>query len=235
MEKIAKQLEKIAKQFIASKIIKIENFLEQNIDVDTSDGVYQDHFIGYVGPTILTEEGKEKFKSILNKQISVSDDYAEAINLSEREANLFWQLLTCAAGYCSQSVYNKYFQDQEQNDKNVKDFIEEKKRQYTMDYIGEILYKSFFKQNPQAKDINKDDIIIEKVENSKRKLYNLFCHYLAKHFDDINYFKFDKEFSHDQQIYIKCQIYDYCQNIVIRNFKNIAYKYFNLDLNDLQK
>lgn len=97
-----------------AETIKLKDFIQQDIDLDIADDVCEELYIGFVGPLNLTQAGKDKFGKLLDLDVEVSEDSALLL-LDGRED---WQgllklakvLFTAAAGYCSESDWNKWFQ-----------------------------------------------------------------------------------------------------------------------------
>ena len=94
--------------------MKIAEFLKQDIDIDVVDDVTEDLYIAYVGPMTLTAEGKSKFNDVLDCEIELSDDIG-IVKVSHyddwvHKLNLAKKLFHSAAGYCSISDYDNWFQ-----------------------------------------------------------------------------------------------------------------------------
>ena len=90
----------------------------KDIDIDVYDNYCEDLGIAYCG-TQLTEEGKEKYKEILELEIELdlkNDIAVVIIDIPERTEKECNRLLKKAcnmfngmAGYCDEEYYNKYF------------------------------------------------------------------------------------------------------------------------------
>lgn len=93
--------------------MKISELLKQDIDIDVCDNICEDLYIAFVGPLKLTKEGQERFKNILDVEVEMFD-YCAIIKLDEEN----WRsqlddactLFHSAAGYCSSSTYDKWFE-----------------------------------------------------------------------------------------------------------------------------
>ena len=72
--------------------MKIKDFIKKDIDVDVYDNVTQEIIdISFVGPLELTEEGKEKFKEVLEYDVALYEEYTYAIvKCSDEEPKIKW-------------------------------------------------------------------------------------------------------------------------------------------------
>ena len=94
--------------------IKVRELFGRDIDIDVLDDVCEELYISFVGPIKLTEAGEEKFKEVLDLDIEVREDDAILL-ISHRDD---WEgllkksktLFNSAAGYCSSSNWDKWFQ-----------------------------------------------------------------------------------------------------------------------------
>ena len=114
--KIARQLVKLAKSLVAyenEKRMKFRDFIKQDIDIDTNDGII-DWEIAFCGPCKLTEEGEKHFAPLMDKDIVFDDStpgykWAQAEGLTNSEGKLFREFLQAHAGYVSTELFDKWF------------------------------------------------------------------------------------------------------------------------------
>lgn len=94
--------------------ITVRELLEREVDVDVDDDYAGEIGIAFVGPAKLTKAGQNYFNSVLDLPVELDDCYA-TIGINDCEnpdmmldvANsLFWSL----AGYCSDKLYNTWFE-----------------------------------------------------------------------------------------------------------------------------
>lgn len=103
------------------KTVKFEEFVKMNIDVDVIGTLTDEVCIAYVGPMELTKEGKECFSKLLKAKVELEDGGYEAVvhTDTEEEEELLLEFLECAAGYCSNSAWNRYFVDEESDEQKL--------------------------------------------------------------------------------------------------------------------
>ena len=99
--------------------MKIKDFIKMDVDVDVYDNVTQEIIdISFVGPLELTEEGKEKFKEVLEYDVALYEEYTYAIvKCSDEEPKIKWitkakkagEFFKACAGYCSTKDFDKWF------------------------------------------------------------------------------------------------------------------------------
>ena len=89
--------------------MKIRDMIKLEIDVDVMGNIA----IAFCGPLELTPEGIEHFSDILDLEVEVSNTevYIDPSNsrLYDKAKEFFWS----AAGYCSDSLWTKYFKEEE--------------------------------------------------------------------------------------------------------------------------
>ena len=99
-----------------------KEFYEQYGDVDVVNDVTDEMCAAYCG-TLLTEEGEEHFGDILELEVEMFhtdywylnllvDDHDEESDAWEIRLNKAFDLFNAAAGYCSDSNYDKWFKDE---------------------------------------------------------------------------------------------------------------------------
>ena len=99
--------------------MKIKELVKKDIDVEVYDNVTQEIIdISFVGPLELTEEGKEKFKEVLEYDVGLNEEYKYAIvKCSDEEPKIKWitkakkagEFFKACAGYCSAKDFDKWF------------------------------------------------------------------------------------------------------------------------------
>ena len=99
--------------------MKIKDLIKMDVDVEVYDNVTQEIIdISFVGPLELTEEGKEKFKEVLEYNVVLYEEYKYAIvKCSDEEPKIKWitkakkagEFFKACAGYCSTKEYDKWF------------------------------------------------------------------------------------------------------------------------------
>ena len=92
--------------------MKVSQFIRQDIDIDVYDDMSEDLGIAFVGPVTLSPAGTDRFKNILDLDITIGDTCAilhipahDSESLLE-DAVIFFN---SAAGYCSVSEYERLF------------------------------------------------------------------------------------------------------------------------------
>ena len=98
-----------------------KDFIAQEIDIDTYNS-YTDWGICFCGPCKLTDEGKKEFEDILDLEVEICKDtffgygdcaIVEVIELPHKDEEKIYRkvknFLASAAGYCSESNYDKWF------------------------------------------------------------------------------------------------------------------------------
>ena len=100
--------------------MKVKDFISQEIDIDTYN-TYTDYVICFCGPCKLTAEGKKEFADILDLDVVICEytngyeKWAEIIIPNNEEEEKVYKIvkhfLASAAGYCSESNYNKWFKE----------------------------------------------------------------------------------------------------------------------------
>ena len=99
--------------------MKVKDLLEQSISVDVYDDVCEELAIAFDGPMELTDEGKKKFREVLNYDVSLvhTGGFLNAIVHIDDEDEKVWQrrlrkakeLFDGMAGYCAYDDYDKWF------------------------------------------------------------------------------------------------------------------------------
>ena len=102
--------------------MKVKDLIKLDIDIDVYDNVTDDGIaIAFCGPIELTDEGKFKFEIALNREVELSDGVA-VVNVEDEYFPDNWELYLknaseffySAAGYCSESDYQKWFKESEE-------------------------------------------------------------------------------------------------------------------------
>ena len=98
--------------------MKVKDLIKMDVDIDIYDNVTQELDIGFVGPIELTEEGKKKFKEVLEYEVTLYEDEKWAsIKCNDQESEIKWltkfknaqEFFYCCAGYCSCDNFDKWF------------------------------------------------------------------------------------------------------------------------------
>ena len=96
--------------------MKLEEMLTGiDFDVDVCDDYADDLYIAFCSPLALTDDGRKEFKDILDLEVIIDDEYPEACVLLSDKPNyehlhrVLKDFLYSAAGYCSDSDWNKWF------------------------------------------------------------------------------------------------------------------------------
>ena len=87
----------------------IREFITKEIDIDVCDDYDESCYIAFVGAQKLTEEGKEHFKAVLDKEITIYDDIALFEVEDEEDLALCKKFFYGCAGYIGVKEYEKYF------------------------------------------------------------------------------------------------------------------------------
>lgn len=96
--------------------MKINEFIQQETDIDVVDNVCEELYIAFCGPVQLTPEGEERFAEVLDYDIEIFEDIAvvdvdgpddEWEDRLRKAKKLFYAM----AGYCSVDDYRKWFED----------------------------------------------------------------------------------------------------------------------------
>ena len=100
----------VCEEFLEEPVtMKIRDIIKLEIDVDVEGNIA----IAFCGPLELTPEGIEHFSDVLDLDIEVGDTYAyvdpENSRLYDKAKEFFWS----AAGYCSDSLWAKYFKEED--------------------------------------------------------------------------------------------------------------------------
>lgn len=92
-----------------------KEFYDTYGDIDVYDDTVEELGIAFCG-AILTDEGKERFHSVLDLEVTINDgSYGEVaiVSLPEtqwrRALNVLIDLFDGVAGYCSEEDWNKWF------------------------------------------------------------------------------------------------------------------------------
>ena len=103
--------------------MKVKDLIKMDIDVDVYDNVCDDIGIAFCGALELTDEGKAKFEIALNLDVESldEDDAVCVINVDDEFFPDNWkfnlkrakEFFYAAAGYCSESDWNKWFKESE--------------------------------------------------------------------------------------------------------------------------
>ena len=95
----------------------IKDFIKKEIDIDVYDDVTDELAIAFCGPLILTEAGEKEFSDVLDYEIEEHSNCA-IVHVDDADENVWKKRLNraivffnSAAGYCSVSEYEKWFQD----------------------------------------------------------------------------------------------------------------------------
>ena len=99
----------------------VRDLIEQDVDIDVYDNVDESLSIAFVGPLKLTREGEDEFVDVLGFEIEIHNDgagysYAE-VKVDDTEG--VWQrklkrakeFFESAAGFCSESNYDLWFEE----------------------------------------------------------------------------------------------------------------------------
>lgn len=101
--------------------MKVQDLVGMGIDVDVYDNVCDDIGIAFCGPMVITDLGKEKFKTALNLECELitrngytectvnveSGLHPDAWKANLKEAKQFFYAI---AGYCSADDYDLWFE-----------------------------------------------------------------------------------------------------------------------------
>lgn len=97
--------------------MKVKDLIKMNVDVEVYDSLTQEIVdINFVGPVELTEEGKEKFKEVLEYVVVLHEEDKYAIvKCSDEEPKTKCkktdEFFKACAGYCSSKDYDKWFKE----------------------------------------------------------------------------------------------------------------------------
>lgn len=97
--------------------MKVRDLLSKDIDIDVCDDYDESCYIAFCGPIELTDEGEEEFADILDCPITIKPDLSGYGNVAlihaedDDEVQLLARLFDSAAGYCSESDYERLFID----------------------------------------------------------------------------------------------------------------------------
>ena len=101
----------------------VRDFIKKEIDIDVYDDVCEELGIAFCGPLFLTEEGKEHFAEVLDFEITIiyGYDFDNAVvsvddiddKVWKRKLRKAQEFFESAAGYCSESNFNKWIKDEE--------------------------------------------------------------------------------------------------------------------------
>ena len=101
--------------------MKVREFVEEwgkntHYDVDVWDNVCEELGIAYCGGILLTKEGEEHFKEVLDYDIDVHEDYCNAVidvdgdeGIWQKKLKKAKEFFYSAAGYCADKDYTKWF------------------------------------------------------------------------------------------------------------------------------
>ena len=93
-------------------------FLSQAIDIDVADDIDESLYIGFCGPVELTEAGKAEFGRVLDVDVEIVDHDHAIVHVDDSDEGT-WKsrllvarrLFQAAAGYCSESDFDKWFKE----------------------------------------------------------------------------------------------------------------------------
>jgi len=96
--------------------MKVKDLIKMDIDIDVYDNVCDDIGIAFCGPLEVTEEGMIEFDTALNLEIELRDDIC-IVNVEDEFFPDLWKFnlknaksfFWCAAGYCSDKDWNRWF------------------------------------------------------------------------------------------------------------------------------
>lgn len=103
-------------------IMKVEDLITKEADVDIFNDYLDEEIPAFVGPQGLTEAGKQRYKEVLNLEVELDPrpeprwaeiklgfltDDDEADRLFEEVSDFF----AACAGYISETEYEKYFKE----------------------------------------------------------------------------------------------------------------------------
>ena len=93
--------------------MKVRDFIKEDIDIDVCDDYDERCYIAFCGPMKLKPKGEERFKEVLDYEIDILPNFKYPIAIitcnNGKEAQNAKEFFFSAAGYCSESGYNKWF------------------------------------------------------------------------------------------------------------------------------
>lgn len=101
--------------------MKVKEFLNYDGDIDVVDDVCEELYVCYCGKMILTPEGEEKFKDVLDYDIEIVKGYGTyGYNTAilhidspgdewEAKLNKAKEFFYSLAGYCAADDYDRWF------------------------------------------------------------------------------------------------------------------------------
>lgn len=100
-------------------MVKVRDFLKNEIDIDVYDDVTEELGIAFCGPMELTDEGAEKFAEVLDYDIRFARDLSCAIVHVDDDNEKVWkrklkkasELFYSLAGYCDADDYDRWFKE----------------------------------------------------------------------------------------------------------------------------
>ena len=113
-------LQELLAQDKVTIITTIRELLKVEIDIDVYDSLTEELGIAFCGPIQLTEAGIEKFGDLLDFRVEITKNkyvfQALVDAQNTKEVRRLCELFESMAGYCSESDYNKWFQDANTNE-----------------------------------------------------------------------------------------------------------------------
>ena len=103
------------------KRVTIEELLKMELDIDVYDDYTEELGIAFCGPAELTEEGRKYFEPVLKLNVAMVMDDTEfsdygiveinELDNPEEALDMLCELFNGLAGYCSETLYNKWFEE----------------------------------------------------------------------------------------------------------------------------
>ena len=97
--------------------MKVKDLLKMDIDIDVCDDYDERCYIAFCGEAKLTHEGEERFRDALELPITlnIKEDRVDNICIiscdTEHDAESCRELFVALAGYCSESDYDRWFEE----------------------------------------------------------------------------------------------------------------------------
>lgn len=98
--------------------IKFRDFIGTDVDIDTYNDITDEGGMAFVGPIYLAEDGEKEFGCLMDLNVRVSLGNVAIVDMptgpQSQTAKCMTALrtfLVCAAGYCPQSTYDRFFRE----------------------------------------------------------------------------------------------------------------------------
>lgn len=116
--------------------IKFRDFIGTDVDIDTYNDITDEDGMAFVGPVALTEAGEKEFGCLLDLNVRVSTGNVAVVEMptgpesqTYKCLRAFGSFLRCAAGYCPQSTYDRFFKklssDELYNCKDIEEVLQD--------------------------------------------------------------------------------------------------------------